>query len=175
MYPWIRAAKVSFLGLKGSSLGFTATSRINLRVWPGDLDALVHMNNGRYLSLMDLGRLDLALRTGMVGACRQNEWMALLAAGTMRYWRPLKLFTPFQLTTRLAWWDHKWFYLSHEFLWNGQRTAQGMAKLVLKGPQGTVAPADLARAVGADPNPPPVPAGLAQWEQWEHALREEER
>ena len=30
-----------------------------MRVWPNDLDTNAHMNNGRYLTLMDLGRFDL--------------------------------------------------------------------------------------------------------------------
>lgn len=30
-------------------------SIVTFRVWPHDLDLSVHMNNGRYLTLMDLG------------------------------------------------------------------------------------------------------------------------
>ena len=33
-----------------------------MRVLPNDLDLLWHMNNGRYLSLMDQGRVDLMVR-----------------------------------------------------------------------------------------------------------------
>ena len=40
-------------------------SVLTFRVWPGDLDLNVHMNNGRYLTVMDLGRLDLMARTGL--------------------------------------------------------------------------------------------------------------
>lgn len=32
-------------------------------VMPMDLDVLMHMNNGKYFSLMDLGRVDLMIRT----------------------------------------------------------------------------------------------------------------
>jgi hypothetical protein len=40
-------------------------SRLRFTVLPNDLDASLHMNNGRYWTLMDLGRMDLLLRTGL--------------------------------------------------------------------------------------------------------------
>jgi acyl-ACP thioesterase len=35
------------------------------RVLPNDLDTNLHMNNGRYLTIMDLGRTDAILRSGL--------------------------------------------------------------------------------------------------------------
>ena len=43
------------------------------RVWPSDLDTLWHMNNGKYLSIMDLGRMDLMMRSG--------TWSRITGAG----------------------------------------------------------------------------------------------
>jgi acyl-CoA thioesterase FadM len=171
VYPWIRAVKVGAAALAGARLNLSDPSRISLRVWPGDLDAMLHLNNGRYLSLMDLGRLDLALRTGLVPLCRRRHWRPLLAAATVRYWHPLELFTPFTLETRLVWWDRKWCYLEQDILVGGRKAAQGLMKLVFKGPGGTVPPAEMAQALGADPQPPPPPPGLAAWSAWEDALK----
>ena len=52
-------------------------SRLTFRVWPHDLDTSLHMNNGRYWTLMDLGRTDIMIRSGLwrpileerLGAC----------------------------------------------------------------------------------------------------------
>ncbi len=41
------------------------TSVLTLRVLPNDLDPSLHMNNGRYLAIMDLGRIDLLIRSGI--------------------------------------------------------------------------------------------------------------
>ncbi|MCF8117783.1 MAG: thioesterase family protein [Desulfarculaceae bacterium] len=172
MYPWIRASKVGLRAMAGSRLELSGTSRINLMVWPGDLDALFHLNNGRYLTLMDLGRLDLALRAGLVPVLRRHRWTPLLAATTTRFWRPLKLFTRFQLTTRLVWWDQKWLYLQHEMWRDGHHSAQALAKLVVKGKEGTVTPEMLAQEMGLPPDPPEPPAGLGHWESWEEALKQ---
>ncbi len=50
-------------------LGPLDESVLKLRVWPVDLDVNLHMNNGRYLSVMDLGRVDVILRTGLLCRC----------------------------------------------------------------------------------------------------------
>ena len=41
------------------------TCRTEFWVQPLDLDLNLHMNNGRYLSIMDLGRFDLMLKAGV--------------------------------------------------------------------------------------------------------------
>ncbi len=37
-----------------------------LRVLPNDIDINLHMNNGRYLTVCDLTRVDMFIRTGLV-------------------------------------------------------------------------------------------------------------
>jgi hypothetical protein len=47
-------------------------SRLQFRVLPNDLDSNLHMTNGRYWNIFDLGRLDLILRMGLGrGAARE--------------------------------------------------------------------------------------------------------
>lgn len=41
------------------------TGVITLRALPTDIDILMHINNGQYFSLFDLGRYDLMARSGM--------------------------------------------------------------------------------------------------------------
>ena len=41
------------------------SSSLPLRVLPTDIDIAMHVNNGMYLSLMDLGRFDLMVRSGL--------------------------------------------------------------------------------------------------------------
>ena len=55
-------------------------SVLHLRVWPNDLDLSMHMNNGRYLTLMDLGRIDLMLGMGLAGASFKAGWTPILSA-----------------------------------------------------------------------------------------------
>lgn len=73
-------------------------SVVRFRVWPNDLDFNLHMSNGRYLSLMDLGRFDLMACQGLARLMLRNRWQPVVAAQTMVYRRALK---PFQSTA--AW------------------------------------------------------------------------
>ncbi|MCC8539413.1 thioesterase family protein, partial [Xanthomonas codiaei] len=40
-------------------------SQLRFRVLPTDIDTNLHMTNGRYWTIFDLGRLDLVMRTGL--------------------------------------------------------------------------------------------------------------
>ncbi|MDB5490660.1 MAG: Mesenchymal stem cell protein, partial [Micavibrio sp.] len=60
MNLYLRVLIVIFRALFGQPMtDVTTPQRIRLRVYPNDLDSNLHMNNGRYLTVMDLGRLNL--------------------------------------------------------------------------------------------------------------------
>ena len=80
-------------------------SVLHFRVWPHDLDLSLHMNNGRYLTLMDLGRLDIMLGSGLWRAVMLHKWTPIASAITIRYRRELRPFQKFRLETRLINWD----------------------------------------------------------------------
>jgi acyl-CoA thioesterase FadM len=92
------------------------TSRLDFHVWPFDLDLNMHMNNGRYLSIMDLGRLDLIVRVGLIKSVIRKRWMPVLASAQMRYRVPLFPFEKFRLETKIIWWDEKWFFMEQRFI-----------------------------------------------------------
>jgi len=66
-----------------------------MRVWPNDLDIFLHMNNGAYLTIMDLARTDMMVRSGLATRILQNRWYPVVAAETIRFKKPLKLFHDF--------------------------------------------------------------------------------
>ena len=49
-------------------------SVLHFRVWPLDLDLSLHMNNGRYLTIMDLGRIDILTRSGLLRVVVRERW-----------------------------------------------------------------------------------------------------
>jgi hypothetical protein len=48
----LRMIKVLVAALFGQPLGILDSSVLTFRVWPNDLDINLHMNNGRYLTIM---------------------------------------------------------------------------------------------------------------------------
>ncbi len=95
-------------------------SRLSFRVWPHDLDTSLHMNNGRYWTLMDLGRTDLMLRSGLWRAVLKNKWVPVVSAGKIRFRRELKPFTPFRLETRIITWADTWLVMEHRLVSQGR-------------------------------------------------------
>ena len=61
------------------------------RVLPSDLDVLGHMNNGKYLSLLDLARTDIMIRSGVLPQLIKRQWYPVLAAETIAFKSSLKL------------------------------------------------------------------------------------
>ncbi|MFZ5586909.1 MAG: acyl-CoA thioesterase [Thermodesulfobacteriota bacterium] len=162
-----RLIKVALLALMRPPLPAMGESMVRFRVWPHDLDLNLHMNNGRYLTLMDLGRADLMIRTGIAKAALRGRWRPMLAAATIRYRRALAPFKRYELRTRVVAWDAKWFFMEQRFEVEGEVYAYALVKGVLLGPRDKVAPAEMARAVGHDGVSPAMPPQLKAWLEWE--------
>jgi acyl-CoA thioesterase FadM len=93
-----------------------AVSELPFRVMPHDLDTSLHMNNGRYWTLMDLGRTDLLLRMGLWRAVLKNGWTPVVNAGKIRFRRELRLWRAFELKTRIVCWSDAWAVMEHRLV-----------------------------------------------------------
>lgn len=91
-------------------------SRLSLRVWPHDLDTSLHLNNGRYWTMMDLGRTDLMLRMGLWRAWLRHGWTPVITAGTIRFRRELKPFRAFTLESRVLCWEDTTLVMEHRLV-----------------------------------------------------------
>ena len=131
--------------------------RTPFRVLPTDLDVLRHVNNGVYLSLMDLARVDLMIRSGLLGPLRERGWYPVVAAETIRFRRSLELFQRFAVETRVVGWDERVFFVHQRFLRGDDVVAAAFvaARFLRRG--GTVPPAEVLELAGLDPAPPTPP------------------
>lgn len=140
----------------------TSVGRIRLRTLPTDIDVLRHMNNGRYLSLFDLGRWDLLLRTGLADAMRTNGWYAVVSSETITFRKSLGLWQRFTVETRLMGHDDRSLYLEHRATIDGEIYARAIIRArMLKRSGGSVGHDELFAAVGR-------PDGLPEVEDWVH-------
>lgn len=154
-----------------SRLGVLDESRLPLRVWPVDLDTNGHMNNGRYLTLMDYGRLDLVARNGLGRAVLKHRWQPVVAASMIRYRKPLRPFERYELCTRIACFDDKWFFLEQRFEAGGELAAQAFVRGTFRGRGVTVSTSRLLEVMGASVPSPPVPEAILRWQDAESAAR----
>jgi acyl-CoA thioesterase FadM len=138
------------------------THAVRFRVWPNDLDTNLHMNNGRYLTLMDLGRVDLMIRTGFFKTILREKWMPVIAGVSMVYRRSLAPFERFTLQTRLVGWDDRWVYMEQTFLnAKGELAARGQVKAAFLKKGERVPSAAIAEAAGGMTPPALDPELLA--------------
>ncbi len=143
--------------------GLFEESRIAFCVWPTDCDLNLHMNNGRYLTFMDLGRVHLTAQSGLLREALRRRWMPVLAAAEITYIRSLKPFQRFDLVTRLLTWDEKYIYLEQAFDCDGKLCAQAYVKGVFLHKGARVPNAEVLQAIGYRDAPPPMSEALRQW------------
>ena len=148
-------------------------SVLTFRVWLNDLDINGHMNNGRYMTLMDLGGVDLMARGGLLKVLLKHKWRPIVASAMIRYKHELRPFQKYQLRTRLLCWDQKWFFAENRFERGGEIVAIGMAKGLFRGSAENVAPAEVFKALGYHVDSPPVPESVAMWMRSEALLLSE--
>lgn len=110
-------------------------SVLHMRVLPNDLDTNMHMNNGRFFTIMDLGRMDLLFRGGATWTIiRKRMWAPILGAVKMRFRLPLDPFQKFSLHTRVLCWDTQWFYIEQRFvIEEGAKTGAVAAIALVRG------------------------------------------
>ncbi|WP_193140189.1 MULTISPECIES: acyl-CoA thioesterase [unclassified Meridianimarinicoccus] len=118
MYPFLRMSKEFWKFRKAPPLDILDTHVSHHICWPWDLDMWLEMNNGRVLTLFDLGRLVLAGRTGFVGTLRREGWMMTVAGSSVRYRKRVRVFDRLRMTSRCVGWDEKFLYLEHA-MWKG--------------------------------------------------------
>ena len=129
-----------------------------MRVWLNDVDLNRHLNNGRYLSLMDLGRMDLLGRMRLLRPIFRRRWLPVLGAANIRFRRSLEPFEKFNLRTRVVCWDEKWFYMEQVFeKRDGSVAATAHVRGLFRGPEGNVAPSAIVGLLGTRLESPPMP------------------
>jgi len=155
-----------------------APSRLNFCVLPNDLDLNGHMNNGRYLTIMDLGRMDFVLRIGLAGYIIKNKYIPVLSSAQMRYRLPLLPFQKYTLTTQIMCWDEKWVYMEHRFIIKGGKKDGAVAAIGLvkgsfysKYTRATMPTSEIMQAIGQSIASPPFPDYISKWAQAEDVLR----
>lgn len=136
-----------------------------MRVLLNDLDINGHMNNGRYPTLMDLGRLHLMIKKKLLGICLSKRWVPVVGGLQIHFIHSLKLFNRYQLTTQVIYWDEKWIYLEQKFLHRGTLMCTALVKALFKSSAGKVSPDQLMKETGIALEKPKPPHHLVRWIQ----------
>lgn len=136
----------------------------SFRVLPTDIDVLMHMNNGRYLSLMDLGRIDFMIRCGVFPRLKKNKIYPVVASEMIRFRKSLSLFQRFDIVTKVLGWDSKYFYLVQYFQVKQDIYAMALVKArFLRTGSPPLAPSAILDLIHMQREPPPLPEWVKTW------------
>lgn len=170
MYPLFRFVTTLGGALRAPKVAPLDTVTITLPVNRTDVEA-TRMNNGRYLTLMDLGRFALTARCGLVPVLVRRRWYPLVTGVMIHFRRSLRVGSTFDLSTRIVCWDEKTFFLEQRFAQRGELRAQALVKAVFMGAKGILDCAEVIATGGFDTTSPPMPEAVRAWRAAESAAR----
>ena len=112
MYPYVRLFRVILTRSFRTKVDFhnQGEDSINLLVLPQDIDPFMELNNGRYVTLLDLGRFGYCINVNINQFLKQNKWSLTITGTYNNYRHRLRIFQRFKLKTKLLGYDEKWFY-----------------------------------------------------------------
>ena len=154
------------------------TSSLRFHVWPNDLDVVGHMNNGRYLAIMDLGRVNLLLRIGLWRLMLRKKWTPMVGTATVLFRRELGPFQRYRLDTRIAGWRGHLAVMEQKFVIDqGQRAghiaALGLVRAGLydRAKRAFVPIPEIMAELGVNVETPPLSPEIAAFLDLEEHLR----
>jgi acyl-CoA thioesterase FadM len=154
----------TILGRFRPRLGPWDVASTAFRVLPTDIDLLRHMNNGMYLSILDLGRIALMQRSGMWAALNRRGWYPVVAAETITFRRSLQPWQRFVVESRVLGFDAKAVYIEQRFVVGGEIYARAYIRgRFLKRSGGTVGYDEMVELAGTAPDDGRMPEWLLGW------------
>jgi len=167
MYPIFRLAKEVVLNSRREPIDLGATHVTRLRVWPLDIDTFFELNNGRILTLMDLGRMGFFVRMGIPKKLKDRGWYGTVAGTVVRYRRRVTVWQKLELRTRVIGWDEKFTYFD-QAIWRGDDCcAHAVVRTAITTGKGILPSVEVAEAFGYRSLSPELPAWVKSWDDAE--------
>lgn len=163
MYPFFRLGKEIVKFRKATALGFGETHVSHHICWPWDLDFWFELNNGRTLSIYDLGRIPLASRMGLMKTLKAENWGLTVAGSSVRYRRRVRAFNRLEMRSRLVAWDARFVFLEQSMWYKGECTSHALFRMAITDQNGIVATDRILAAMGSEAVAPEMPEWIAAW------------
>ena len=123
----------------------------------------MEMNNGRILTVMELGRFGLAKRVGLLKALKDQGWGLTVAGTSVRYRKRIKPLVRFRMNSRAACWDDKFIYID-QTIWLGADCAcQALFRTGVVKNHRLVPTKEVFETVGKDLTSPETPEWIQNW------------
>jgi len=138
MYPVIRIAKELIRFRSAPSLLVGEVHETTLVCWPWDIDIFFEMNNGRTLTLFDIGRITLFSRMGLLPVMKAHGLVGTIAGASVRYRRRVRAFQKIRMKSRIVGWDARFVYAEQSMWRNGECTSHALLRMAVTDETGIV-------------------------------------
>lgn len=165
MFPFVRLFKDVWRASRQAPFETLTQTHISQHIcWPHDLDIWLELNNGRALSLYDLGRTAMAQRAGMISMLKREGWGLTMAGTSTRFRRRIRGFERFEMRSRALCWDDKFIYLEQS-MWkrNGECASHVLYRSAVTDENGIITPDRVLTAMGLPTTSPDMPDWVAEW------------
>lgn len=165
MFPFVRLAAEMYRAKRMPHLPNLTDEHVSEHIcWPWDMDAFLELNNGRALTLFDLGRLGMAQRVGLVDTLKRERWGLTMAGSSVRYRQRIRNMERFTVRSRAVCWDDKFTYIEQS-MWKRDGTCANhvLYRAAVTDRSGLVRPGRVLIAMGQDVTSPPMPDWIASW------------
>jgi acyl-CoA thioesterase FadM len=146
-----------------SRIGPLEESVVRFTALPHDCDLNFHLNAGRYVSFMDVARIELIGRVRFIGPMLRRGWRPVAGGAVLRFRRSVLPFERFDIRSKVIGWDEKWIYVEHILEKDGEFCAIGHMRTVIRSKQGTIPPSEVLAALNLNLPSPPLPEFVAKW------------
>ncbi|GAA6145008.1 acyl-CoA thioesterase [Thalassolituus maritimus] len=148
------------------------TSVVRQRVWPHQIDFNLHMNNAKYLNVMEAARWTLFRHNGWFKHLFDKRINLVVASLEITFIRELNLFTGYEIHTKLTSWDEKYIYFEQRLMVKGKLYGHALVKMagVRKGKRALTP--EICEAVGVDFNQAEMKDAITRWSEMTQAKRE---
>ena len=163
MYPFFRLAWQFFLYRKATALNVGETHHSTHYCLPWDLDIWLELNNGRALSIYDMGRLPMAKRSGLITVLKRCRWGMVVAGSSVRYRKRIRLFDKIKMHSRVLCFDKQFIYLEQTMWVHDICAGHALYRTAVTDTDGIVTTDRILKELGPNINLNEIPNWVSAW------------
>ena len=164
MYPFFRLIKTIILSRK-EKLTYLSQDSMTFRCRPWDIDIFMEMNNGRMITLFDLGRISLISKCGLLSVLLKNKWAVVVAGSSIMYRKRIRMFDKVTMYTCVVGIDKKWIYLEQSMWVKGKPCCSMVIRTAVTCKSGLVATEEVIESFGNGAETLPPEEWLSNWSE----------
>ena len=163
MYPYIRSIHALLRARSLPAMGLYDTHVSHHRAWPWDTDMFGELNNGRILTLFELGRWQMSVRIGLIGPFLKGGMSFAVAGVSVRYRKRVPIFQRYRMQTRFLGYGERFFYVE-QTMWQGETAMnQMLLRAAIREKGKTVPPGEFLDRMGLPTEQPELPPWVRAW------------